>query len=201
MKVLLQSLLLLLSFAIVFIWEQSPLSGLTLQIIGVLIAAYIAMAFIRVRKGKQIVLGGTLGIFILNSVILLFIFATGGFSSAFFFLIYFIIFALVFVFEPYTIIAFCMGVVLLLLPLALRDDIVGNFIKLGSIILISPLALFFGREYQKSSGDEAVAEKIEEDIGEVMEAEENKLSKVDLGKLEKAMEEARKLKENHEDIL
>lgn len=198
MKVLFQSLLLLFSFALVFLWEQTPLVDFTLEIIGLLIGFFILVSFARSRYGKQFTFGGALGIFVLNTIILLLVFATGGFSSAFFFLLYFIIFALVFVFEPYTIIAFCIGVVLIFLPIAIKGDIPGNFIKLGSIILISPLALFFGLEYQKTDAEQEAklkksAEKIEEDIEEVIESEGN-LSKKDKEKLEDVIDEAEKLR-------
>lgn len=209
MKVLLQSLLLLLSFALVFIWTNSPLAEFTVQIIGVLIGMYIVASFAGARRGKKLSFGGAFGIFSLNTIILLFIFATGGMSSSFFFLIYFIIFALVFVFEPYTIVSFCIGTVLLLLPIALRDDVTGNIIKLVSIVLISPLALFFGREYQKSEQDEyeakgkiteniEIAEKIDEDIEEVIEAEKGKLSKENIRKLKDAVIEADKIKKDED---
>lgn len=203
MKVLLQSLLLLLSFSLVFVWTNSPLAEFTIQIIGILIGLYIVASFAGSRRGKKLSFGGAFGIFSLNTIILLFIFATGGMSSSFFFLIYFIIFALVFVFEPYTIISFCIGAVLLLLPIALRDDVTGNIIKLASIILISPLALFFGHEYQKSELDEQekkekIAEKIEEDIEEVIESEKGKLDKKDIQKLRDAVAEADKIKEDED---
>ena len=55
-----------------------------------------------------------------------------------------------FVFEPYTIIAFTIGIVLIFIPEAIKGDAVGNFIRLGSIILISPLAFFFGRNIRKA---------------------------------------------------
>ncbi|OGH23334.1 MAG: hypothetical protein A2958_00200 [Candidatus Levybacteria bacterium RIFCSPLOWO2_01_FULL_38_13] len=190
MRLLLQSLLILFSFALVFVWQDSPLSGYTLQIIGFLIAVYIISSLAKSRKGKQISLGGPLGVFILNTIILLFVFATGGLSSSFFFLLYFVVLALVFIFEPYAVIPFVMGIVLIFLPSAIKDDVVANFIKLGSIVLISPLAFFFGREYQKSGQDEEAFEKIEEDVKDVLKSEKGKLEEEDVKKLEDVIEEA-----------
>ena len=203
MRVLLQSLLLLFSFALVFIWQQTPLSSYTLPIIGFLAVVFIISSFATSKGGKQISLGGPLGIFILNTVILLFVFSTGGLSSGFFFLLYFVVFALVFVFEPYTIIAFTIGIVLVFIPDAIRDDVVGNFIRLGSIVLISPLAFFFGKEYKKSGEDiekikektRETAEKIESEVEDVLEVEKPKLKKKDVEKLEEVIEETEKLLE------
>jgi len=195
MRVLLQSLLLLFSFALVFIWQQTPLSSYTLPIIGFLAAVFIVSSLATTKKGKQISLGGPLGMFILNTVILLFVFSTGGLSSGFFFLLYFVVFALVFVFEPYAIIAFAIGIVLVFIPEAIKGDVVGNFIKLGSIVLISPLAFFFGVEYKKSGEREDVIESIGKDVKEVVEKEKEKLSPEDLNKLSQVVEETEKLHE------
>ena len=195
MRVLLQSLLLLFSFALVFIWQVSPLSSYTLPIIGFLIVIYIISSLATTKRGKQISLDGPLGMFILNTIILLFVFSTGGLSSGFFFLLYFVVFALVFVFEPYTIIAFTIGIVLIFIPEAIKGDVVGNFIRLGSIILISPLAFFFGREYKKSGEREDAIESIEKDVKEVIKKEKVNLSKEDLEKLSDVVEETEKLRE------
>lgn len=195
MRVLLQSLLLLFSFALVFLWQASPLSSYTLPIIGFLIIVYVVSSLATTKKGKQISLGGPLGMFILNTIILLFVFSTGGLSSGFFFLLYFVVFALVFVFEPYTIIAFTIGIVLIFIPEAIKGDAVGNFIRLGSIILISPLAFFFGREYKKSGEREDAIESIGKDVKEVIKKEKVNLSKEDLEKLSDVVEETEKLRE------
>ncbi len=194
MRVLLQSLLLLFSFALVFIWQVSPLSSYTLPIIGFLIVIYIISSLATTKRGKQISLDGPLGMFILNTIILLFVFSTGGLSSGFFFLLYFVVFALVFVFEPYTIIAFTIGIVLIFIPEAIKGDVVGNFIRLGSIILISPLAFFFGREYKKSGEQEEAIESIGKDVKDVIKKEKVNLSKEDLEKLSDVVEEAEKLR-------
>jgi len=154
---------------------------------------YIISSFATAKKGKQISLDGPLGMFILNTIILLFVFSTGGLSSGFFFLLYFVVFALVFVFEPYTIIAFTIGIVLVFTPDAIKGDIFGNFLRLGSIVLISPLAFFFGKEYKKSGEQEDTIESIGKDVKEVVEKEKGRMSPEDLEKLSQVVEETEKL--------
>lgn len=195
MRVLLQSLLLLFSFALVFLWQASPLSSYTLPIIGFLIVIYIIISLTTTKRGKQMSLDGPLGMFILNTVILLLVFSTGGLFSGFFFLLYFVVFALVFVFEPYTIIAFAIGIVLIFIPEAIKGDVLGNFIRLGSIVLISPLAFFFGKEYKKSGEREDTIESIEKDVKEVIKKEKVNLSKEDLEKLSDIVEKTEELRE------
>jgi len=169
MKILLQSLLLLSSFILVFIWQKSPLANYTIQVIGFLIFIYVVSTFAGTKKIKMIFLGGPLSIFILNTIILLFIFSTGSIASGFFFLLYFVVFALVFVFDPITIAVFSAGVILVFLPDALKDDIMGNFIRLGSLLLVSPIAFLFGKEYQKGadSKERLEKEKIENYVDEI----------------------------------
>ena len=92
MRVLLQSLLLLFPLLLSFMAGKSSFF-LHSPIIGFLIIVYV-VSFLLQQKGKQISLGGPLGMFILNTIILLFVFSTGGLSSGFF-LLYFVVFALV----------------------------------------------------------------------------------------------------------
>ncbi|MBI2031752.1 MAG: hypothetical protein HYT08_04025 [Candidatus Levybacteria bacterium] len=179
MKILLQSLLLLLSFILVFIWQQSPLANYTIQIIGFLIFIYVVSTFAGTKKIKMIFLGGPLSVFILNTIILLFIFSTGSIASSFFFLLYFVVFALVFVFDPITIAVFCASVIMVFLPDALKDDVTGNFIRLGSLLLVSPIAFLFGREYQKGadSDDHLEKEKVEGYVDEIEDTSKDLLEK------------------------
>lgn len=207
MNFLLQSLLLLLSFGLVFAWQQSPLSGHTIQIIGFLVLVYI-ISSLTGKKLKQISLDGPLGIFVLNTVVLLFIFSTGGISSGFFFLLYFALFAIVFVFEPPAIVAFIVGAVLIFLPDALRDDVTGNFIKLGSLILISPLAFLLGKEHTKEDSDknpqetknqiEDSIDEIEENVEDVASGEKNNLKPESVKKLKNVIEKTEELREEIE---
>jgi hypothetical protein len=191
MKLVLQALVLILSFVIVFIWGQTPLSNYTVQILGFLVVLYLIVSARKKGKGFLTMGGeGPWGIFILNTIILLLIFATGSISSSLFFLLYFLGFGIAFVFEPPAIFVFIVGAVLVFLPDALKGDTFGNFIKVGSLLLISPLAYFFGREYRKSDKQEddiqaldertkEAADTISEDIEEVVKRRSGKKRKTE----------------------
>ena len=80
------------------------------------------------------------------------------------------------------------------LPNALQGDTFGNFLKIGSLLLISPLAYFFGREYRKSDSQEGdiealeertkeAADTISEDVEEVIKDEKANLKEQDVQKL------------------
>jgi hypothetical protein len=207
MKLILQALVLILSFVLVFIWEQTPFSGYTVQILAFLVVLYLIISARKKGKGFLTMGGeGPWGIFILNTVILLLVFATGSISSSLFFLLYFLGFGIAFVFEPPAIFVFIVGAVLVFLPDALKGDTFSNFLKVGSLLLISPLAYFFGKEYRKTDKQEGdiealeertkeAADTISEDVEEVIRDEKANLKEQDVRKLNDILEETEDLRE------
>lgn len=205
MKLVWQSLLLVLSFVSVYLWQKTILSGYTIQIFGFLIFLYLIILFR--KKGapvKKISFSSneSSAIYILNTVILLLIFSTDGLSSALFFLLYFIAFGIAFVFEPLTVFVFVIGTILIFLPDALENDVMKNLIMLGSLGLISPIAFFFGREYkQDEKKDEHIekleenakntSEKIKNDVEEILQEEE--INPNEAEKLKDILEQTKKL--------
>src|SRR3989344_4068143 len=182
MKLIYQSFLLLLSFGFVFVWQQTPLSGYTIQILGFLIFLYLIVSFRKKGSKGFAPRGESWTIFILNTAVLLLIISTGGFTSTLFFLLYFLVFGIAFVFEPPTVFVFVVGAIVFFIKDALVDDVMRNLIMLGSLGLISPLAFFFGREYRKEEvqdekiksleqKEKIVAEKIDEDVKKVIQNE------------------------------
>ena len=206
MKILLQSLVLVLSFVFVFVWKETPLVNYTVALSGVLILGYILLSARKKGKGFVSMGGeGPWGIFFLNTVILLLIFSTGAIDSTLFFLLYFLCFGVAFVFEPAVIFIFALGVILVFLPDAVKGDFLVNSLKLGSLLLISPLAFFFGNEYRKNDKEneqiEALEERtkdaantIAEDIEEVIKDEKANLKEEDVEKLNEILEETEDLR-------
>jgi hypothetical protein len=203
---------------LVFVWQLTPLADYTPQALGILIVIFMIISFRR-RKwktaGKQehFQPGSLIGdnpywsVFLLNTLVFLLIFATGGVNSSLFFLLYFVGFGISFVFEPSVVFVYLIGTALVLLPLILQDDVLGNSIKSGSILLIGPLAYFFGRAYKKEEEeDEAIAalqeethqkvSEIEKSVVEVLEEEKDVLSDDTKDKLKKALKESDELRED-----
>jgi hypothetical protein len=81
-------------------------------------------------------------------VIYLIIFATGGLSSPVFFLNYFLLFAVALLFEPSAALSLATisSIFFLITP---RTDLFTELLQLGSLFLITPLALIFGSQYIK----------------------------------------------------
>jgi hypothetical protein len=206
MKILLQVLVLILSFVFVFVWKETPLVHYTVALSGALIVLYIL--FSARNKGKGFIqMGGEgpWGIFFLNTVILLLISSTGGIDSVLFFLLYFLCFGIAFAFEPTVIFVFALGAILVFIPEAVKGDLLVNLLKLGSLLLISPLAFFFGNEYRKNDKDNETIEALEErtkdaadtiseDIEEIIKDEKENLKSEDMEKLNEILEETEDLR-------
>nr|MBI5455989.1 hypothetical protein [Candidatus Levybacteria bacterium] len=206
MKLVRQSAVLILSFVIVFLWQKTELSAFTVPFLGLLITVYLIVSTRKKGKAFLTLGGGPLGIFILTTLVLLLIFSTEGINSALFFLLYFVGFGIAFVFEPATTFVFAIASFLLFFPDTSRPDAVNNLLKLGSLLLISPLAYFFGKEYRKSDKQDEEIEKlkersvdsadtISEDIEEVIKDEKQNLKDKDMGKLNEVLEETEDLRQ------
>lgn len=150
MKLLKQSLILGLSFLSVFVWQNTFLANYTLILFGILIIAYCLTAY--KKKNFDLVSNiqnDLLGLFVLNTVIMLLIMMTGNYQSPLFFLLYFLSFGIAFGYESGVIVVFVAGVLLLFLPQTFKDDQTRNIIMLSSLIIVSLMALFFGHIYLK----------------------------------------------------
>lgn len=206
MKLVFQSAVLITSFAIVYLWQMTSLSSYTVPLLGLLIAVFLIVSARKKGKGFLTLGGGPLGIFLLTTLILLLIFSTENINSPLFFLLYFLGFGIAFVFEPLATFVFAIGTVLIFFPDATKVDATNNLLKLGSLLLISPLAYFFGREYKKTDEqDEKIealkerskdsADTISEDVEEVIKDEKQSLKEKDLEKLNEVLEETEDLRQ------
>lgn len=206
MKLLQEFFILLLSFSAVYVLQLETMSSYIVPLIGLLIVLYLIFSL---RKGFANIFtldGNSIWvIFIINTVILLVIFGTGNISSSLFFLLYFLLFGIAFVFEPVSVFIFVLGSILVFLPDALLNDTLGNFIRLGSLALISPIAFFFGKEYRKNDEEEEKLENIEartrdaadtiaHDVEQVLKREKDNLEHEDLEQLNDILEETEDLR-------
>jgi hypothetical protein len=207
MKFLLQAAVLVLSFVIVLFMSILPLADLTVPFLGFLILIYLLLSLRKHGKGFLSMGGeGPWGIFILNTVIFLLIFSTGSLSSPLFFLLYFLGFGIAFVFEPAITFVFVIGAILVFAPDVVKTDTLMNLLKIGSLVLISPLAFFFGREYRTNDKQEEeiealeerskdAADTISEDVEEIIKDEKANLKSEDMAKLNEVLEETEDLRE------
>ncbi len=206
MKLIIQSLLLLASFVVVFLWQASPLADFTVPAVGFLIFLYLLLSkgrkftppAVTTTEASTSLAREDLTIFILNTIILLLIFTTGGLHSPLYFLLYFISFGIAFVLLPETVFIFILGSVLLFLPDALVGKVAQNLLQVGSLALLSPLAYFFGREYRTRQAmqerNQELADKITEQAGNVLNQEEDTLTEEEKTNLANIIKESEELK-------
>ena len=203
-----QSLIIVLTFLAIFIWQKSILALYTVPLLGILTALYLIASFKRkgganpgMKYRNQI-----LTVFLLTTSSLLLIQATGGINSMLFFLLYFLSFYIGFTLIPETVFVFSIGIFLLFYPQASEGNTLFNLTKLFSFFLLCPLAYFFGKEIavrekreqkiaelQQNTSEKA--EKIIKDVEAVVKNEGKMLKEQDLEKLKDIVDQSRKLEE------
>jgi len=157
-----------------FFWTKNPtLSPYTLQLIAALVIFYFLNHFF---KGKKPRLTLAIDGLILSLTTLLLLSQTGGLSSPLFFLIYILLFGLSLLFDPLVILAFALFLCLLFFKEVAN---LNNLLQVIGFLLITPLALLFGKQYLKVLEDEKKIKILRKESGklarEVSQQEEDTL--------------------------
>lgn len=196
MKLLTQSLVIIISTLILYFIVSNDLVSYSPYILGIFFVITLIYAFIkRKRKHTEIFSANVFEIFIILTSVLLIVFLTDGIKSPIFFLTYFLLFGITFIFEPLTIFVFLISMIALFGPQAFEGDTLGNSIKLGSLLVLAPIAYFFGREHKKR---ETLSNQVKKESDEIIKTAESLLetkSKSDQRqKAQEIIQEAQKLK-------
>lgn len=203
MKFYTDALIVLGSFILVFVWQNSQLAQYSIPFVGFLVFLFLLISF---KRKQNLNLGGPVNFFILNTILLLFIFSTGGIESNLFFLIYFLLFAAAFIMDPRSVFIIPIGLIIIFWSQIFQGDVGANIIKVASISILSPLAYFFGIQFKKNdkAADEILktkerasssADEISSDVKEVIESGKSKLDPKELGKLKEILDETKDLRE------
>lgn len=200
-----QVLLLFFSFFGVFLWQKTSTQEYTSVLLGIITLFYLFFTFKKTQAPLRVIL--------LNTCVLLLIFATGGMQSILFFLLYFLSFSIGFLLIPETVFVFGLLVILLFLPESLQGNFVPEVVKLLSFLLICPLAYVFGKEVNTHEKMESIlttreaktheaAEQIVEDVSDIVKAENTPLKEEQIERLRDIVTQSRKLEngENNENI-
>lgn len=138
---------LLLTVFLIFIWSISPLSQYSVQLIALLMIVFISKHILRHRVSlKQ---ENFIDSIIFTSLILTIVSVSGGLNSPLFFLVYFLLFVLSIILTPVIplIVSFAL-IIFFLFSTVVESP--AQFLPLLSFPLITPLAVYFGRQYQKN---------------------------------------------------
>ena len=201
MNTLKQSLVVILAILVLAAITLTPVAAWIPYILGFIAGISCVYAFFRkrIKKHPETFIGSNKEIFTILVFVILIVFLTGGISSNFFFLTYFLMFGITFVFEPIIIFLFIFGLLGLFIPGTLQDDVFSNIIKLSSLVILTPVAYFFAREYKKRETLQNKANQTSENI--ITEAKEllgTKDKNERIKKAEEIIQEAQNLKKETE---
>lgn len=130
------------SLSLVYLWTKSPrASPYTLQ----LVALFVIFYFLN-QKVSQKRLNMVINTLIFTLITLFLVTTTGGLASPLFFLVYFLLFGTSLLLAPNLTLILTLTLALFFLLIGPLEDL-GHFLSLVSLFFISPLALFFGRQY------------------------------------------------------
>jgi hypothetical protein len=147
---LVHTILLITSVAGVYFWLSSPLSAMTLQLVALLVLLYLGSHWLRTKKPTWFHRSSiTMDLTILTSMILLLVTETGALASPFFFLCYFILFGVAMLYEIEATLVLTGTFILyfLFLPTTSLSDL-AHLSELVALIMITPLAIFTGHQYE-----------------------------------------------------
>ncbi|HUS60513.1 MAG TPA: hypothetical protein VMX76_04040 [Nevskiaceae bacterium] len=147
-KFLLHSLFLVAAVFLAFLWTSHPtLSVYTLQLTAAFVLLFFFNQFIARKKRQKANLAIEAVVF--TMVVLLLVTSTGGLTSPLFFLVYFLMFGLALLFEPAITFSLAVGMILFFVVTTSQESLLEEILSLFSLLLITPLALFFGKQYLK----------------------------------------------------
>ena len=140
---------------LLFCWAWTNLSftrAYNFQLIGLLVFFYILYHLFWEKKLLEKTESGVLNVksYTLTAIILLFISSTGGLSSPFFFLIYFLCIGIALLLKPLVATVLIFGLIGYFFSDLYTGEFYDNIIKLISLFMVVPLALFFAHGFLKS---------------------------------------------------
>jgi hypothetical protein len=203
-KQILEGSSIVLAVFTVFIVMSTSLSTYSTYLLALLIifsAIYISIKK-RSKSASNLFSGGPIELYGLISIITLMISLTSGLNSPLFFFSYFILFLLAYMCEPITILIYLVSAVLFFIPQASSNPNTDTLIKMGSLILIAPIAYFIGQEFERRRLlNEKIDSKTDEIIQEAQLLKEDGTPKGqdETEAIDEIIEEASSLKKDSEE--
>lgn len=191
-----QSSILICSLLFVAMWSKSPLVSYTTQLIALFVFIYVFSILNKKVAQKFGEYSQPLQINILILVSTLLVVSSGGVKSPLFFLLYFVPFAVGLTFKPQTVFVLAVGLIGILLLDGTEKDLVSNLPIVASLLFLSPLSFYFGREFQKArppSNTNEVIKNIDSDVERIITTQKDTLTTESIQKLGDIVEQAEKL--------
>lgn len=167
-RFLLHTILLVLATAGVYFWLSLPaLSMYTLQLVALLVLLYLATHWLKSHRPKWFHRKTvTIDITLLTAMILLLVTETGSLASPFFFLCYFLLFAVAMLYEIEATLVLTGTFItyFLFLPGTNLSDL-GHLSELLALIMITPLAILTGHQYEQTVEERSRAQVLAKHLG------------------------------------
>lgn len=201
---IIESISIVLSVGFVFFVVQAGFSNYSSYLLALLIifyAIYISMKK-RSKSASNLFSSSPLELFGIITITLLILSLTNGLFSPLFFFLYFILFLLAFMNEPLTIWIFALSMLLYFVPQASTNLTTDTFIKLGSLLLIAPIAFFVGKELERRQLlNRKIESKTEEILQEatILKEEEGANNSEETEAIDEIIEEAKSLQDDIKD--
>ncbi len=145
-KELLHAVLLVLSIALMFIFPQTPLRTYELEIAALLLIVLFAVRKLSLFSKKTRLFESVVFTLIIMGIVN----TSGGIASPYFFLIYFLLFALTLLLEPIISIITTVTLMIFYVFTISGTATISQLIPIFSLALMTPFALIMGNEYEET---------------------------------------------------
>lgn len=193
---LLHSIILVLAIAFSFLFARSPYAQYDIQLAATLfIILFLVKRFVRSTRAFEATIFTLIVFIIVNT--------TGGLESQFFFLTYFLLFALSLLLEPVESIITTLTVILFFLIYFPQNYTFDNLIPLLSLALLTPFAMFMGQIYIKNEKNKKdtflfLSLLMKNNLKNIKDSVENFIGDKELGEIKKSTRNMEKLIEKFE---
>lgn len=157
---IIHSIVLIAAIGISFLFSSSFFSQFDLQISAALFIIFFIMRKILGNRIKSHLLESVIFTF----VILLTINSTGGINSAFFFLLYFLLFSLALLLEPIISITATVALMVFFMISLPSGQSLKSLVPLFSLAFLTPFALFMGQAYTESQKLKVKSQKLSDQL-------------------------------------
>lgn len=152
-------LLIMASFITLFAFIHSPFAIYSPYLFAFLVLISLIEPVIRTTITINLDQDNLLTTAVVIMLILLICAMTGGFLSPFFFLFYFLCFVVSFFLDPTMVIVLIVATLLMFVPDIVIVSLMDSSLRIGSLILMAPLAYVFGKNYRE---DKMMRQKLEQ---------------------------------------
>jgi len=128
------------TFVLAVLFSVSPLAQYDLQLVAILFIFYFFFKRVTPAKEKFVFVEVLIFVFVITSTV----FSTGGINSPFFFLLYFLLFAIALILEPISSLVLTIAMVIMFMGISDTNSGLRDLLPVFSLPFIAPFAKYLG---------------------------------------------------------